>query len=272
LGSATAITHVWKDNKVIARLKAHTNNITLVEAELMVICIGLTHALESSDIHQILIITDALEVGKKIITLDDQYLQKSIIPIAKKMQRFLEKNGRNSIHFWYCPSKLKWPRHALVDEEAKSCYTLPTFLDKNSFLLSKKKKCNSLLESWQKSFKDSKKKGQLLLEFEDNNEQVIKPTYAKGGSWLPHIRVSNSVCTRFMHMMLGHAPIEEYRQRFFPNMAIHCPCGEADVETREHIFMQCRQNEIALRLRDIRISSFVEFIIGNPTAFCFDNG
>jgi len=55
-------------------------------------------------------------------------------------------------------------------------------------------------------------------------------------------------------------------------MAIHCPCGEADIKTREHIFMQYRQYEAALRPRDICILSFVEFIIGNPTSFCFNNG
>jgi len=153
---------------------------------------------------------------------------------------FLEKDGYNSLHFWYCLSKLKWPRHALVDEEAKTSHVPPILLEKNSFLFSKKKECNLLLESWQKLFKDSNKKGQLFLEFEDNNEQVIKPTYAKGGSWLLHIGISNSVCTKFTHMMLRHAPIGEYQQRFFPNTAIHCPYGEADIKTQEHIFMQCK--------------------------------
>jgi len=73
-------------------------------------------------------------------------------------------------------------------------------------------------------------------------------------------------------MMLGHTPIGEYWQRFFLNMAIHCPCGETDIETWEHIFMQCKQYEAPLCPRDICISSFVEFIISNPTSFCFDNG
>jgi len=96
--------------------------------------------------------------------------------------------------------------------------------------------------------------------------------YAKGESWLPHIEISNSVCTRFTHMMLRHAPIGEYQQRFFPNAPVQCSCSEADIKTREHIFMQCRQYEASLCPRDIRISSFNEFIIGNPILFCFDNG
>jgi len=271
VGSATAIAHVWKDNKVINKLKAHTNNVTSLETELMAIRIGLTSAFENAEAYQILVITDALEAGKKIISSGDQYLQKSIIPIAEKIQSFLSKDSRNSIHFWHCPNKLEWPRHTLVNKETKSSHTSPILLEKNSFLFSKKKEYNLILESWQQSFKDSKKKGQLFLEFEDDNEKVLKPTYSKGGSWLPYIGISNSVCARFTRMMLGHAPIGEYRQRFFPNTPIHCPCGEADVETREHIFMQCKQFDSSSRPRDICISSFVEFIIGNPTSFCFDN-
>ena len=146
-GSATAIAHIWKDNKVIVRLKVHTSNVTPLEAELMAIRIGLTSAFESSEAHQILIITDALEAGKKIISSGDQHLQKSIIPIVEKIQSFLGKNSCNSIHFWHCSNKLEWPRHTLVDEEAKSSHIPPTLLEKNSFLLSKKKECDLILET-----------------------------------------------------------------------------------------------------------------------------
>ena len=250
----------------------HTSNITPLEAELMVIQIGVVSVLESAESHKIIVITDTLEAGKKITSSDDQYLQKSIIPIAENIHHFLGKDGHNSIHFWYCPNKLKWPRHALVNEEAKSSHGLLNLPEKNSLLFSKKKECDLLLESWQKSFKESRKKGQLFLDFEDDNEKVIKPTYAKGGSWLPHIGISNSVCARFTCMMTRYAPIGEYQQRFFPNSPTQCPCGEVDVQTREHIFMQCKLYNAALRPRDICISSFVEFVVGNPTSFCFDNG
>jgi len=37
VGSATAVAHVWKDNKVIDTLKAHTSNVTSIEAEIMAI-------------------------------------------------------------------------------------------------------------------------------------------------------------------------------------------------------------------------------------------
>jgi len=70
MGSAIAIAHIWKDNKVITRLKVHANNIIPLKAELMAIRIDLISAFENSDAHQIIIITDTLEVRKKIISLD----------------------------------------------------------------------------------------------------------------------------------------------------------------------------------------------------------
>jgi len=50
-----------------------------------------------------------------------------------------------------------------------------------SHLFSKKKECDNTLCKWQTSFANSLKKGYYFLNFEDEKERVIKPTYAKGG-------------------------------------------------------------------------------------------
>jgi len=49
--------------------------------------------LENLDAHQVIVITNTLEVGKKIISSGNQHLQKSIIPIAIKIQTFLKKDS-----------------------------------------------------------------------------------------------------------------------------------------------------------------------------------
>jgi len=72
--------------------------------------------------------------------------------------------------------------------------------------------------------------------------------------------------------MIGHIPIGKYHQHFSPHSPHHCPCGEADVETREHIFMQCKLYNTTWHPTDINITSFLDFITGNLTSFCFDNG
>ena len=183
---------------------------------------------------------------------------------------FLKKDCRNRIQFWQCPNKAQWPRHKLVDEQVKAAESTPMCPSRNSFLFSKKKECDDILKEWQTTFAMGKKRGQLFLDFEDEKESIIKPTYSKGGSWLPSIGFTNALCAQFTRLTTGHAPIGEYRQRFFPHTSLSCPCGQASIQTREHIVMQCPQH-INSRPCNIIINSFVHFLNENPTAFSFDN-
>jgi len=153
------------------------------------------------------------------------------ILLASTVKTFLSKDSRNKIYFWYCPSKAKWPRYKCVDDQVKASICILTFPSKESYLFSKKKECDSTLCEWQISFASSLKKGHYFLNSKDKKERVIKPTYAKEGSWLPVIGFTNLLCAHFTHITTGHAPTREYRQRFFPYLPTSCPCDEAEVQT-----------------------------------------
>jgi len=73
-------------------------------------------------------------------------------------------------------------------------------------------------------------------------------------------------------MTTGHAPIREYRQRFFPYLPTSCPCSEAEVQTQEHIVMECDLDDPFIQPCNIIINSLVHFLVDNPGAFSFDNG
>jgi len=178
-----------------------------------------------------------------------------VILLTSAIKSFFSKDGRNKIHFWYCPSKAEWSRHKLIDEQVKANTCISTFPSKESHLFSQKKECDNILHEWQTSFANSLKKGHYFLNFEDEKQRVIKPTYTKGGSWLPVIGFTNSLCARFTHMITGHAPIREYRQRFLPHLPTSCPCGEAEVQTCEHIVMECDRHNPSTRLCNIIINS-----------------
>ena len=53
------------------------------------------------------------------------------------------------IHFWYCPSKAKWPRYKLVDDQVKASTNTLEFLCKNLHLFSRKKEYDDILQEWQ---------------------------------------------------------------------------------------------------------------------------
>jgi len=243
-----------------------------VEAKLMAIHLGLIPAMDKENIHDIIVITDSITAAKKIFESRSNPLQNMYIPVISVVNSFFRKGGRNKIQFWFCPSKAKWPKHQLIDDQVKADNCTPAFPSKELHLFSRKKECDNILHKWQESFTTNPKKGQCFLDFEDENQKIIKPTYAKGSLWLPFIGFTNSLCACFTRMTTGHAPIGEYRQRFFPHLPTNCSCGEAEVQTREHIVMKCDIYDPSTRPCNIVINSFVHFLVDNPGAFSFDNG
>jgi len=82
------------------------------------------------------------------------------------------------------------------------------------------------------SFQASDKKGRNFLELDDDDEETpIVPYYKKEGAWLKYFGHSNSTCARITRLITNHAPIGEYRQRFFPLEESLCPCGIGTLET-----------------------------------------
>ena len=102
---AIAAAHVWSNNVIIKELQVNSVNVTSLEAELMAICTGLISAIEIDDIHNITIIIDSITVARKILEFKVDPLQNMFIPLASAIKSFFSKDGRNKIHFWYCPSK-----------------------------------------------------------------------------------------------------------------------------------------------------------------------
>ena len=82
-------------------------NITPIKAELMAICISLTLTIESDDTHNIIILTDSISATNKILKSCVNLYQNIALPLASNIKSFLDRDKRNIIHFWYCPSKAK---------------------------------------------------------------------------------------------------------------------------------------------------------------------
>ena len=238
----------------------------------MAIHLGLIPAMEKENIHNIIVITDSIVIAKKIFESKTDPLQNIFILVTLAINSFFRKDSRNKIQFWFCPSKAKWPKHKLIDDQVKADNCAPIFPSKELHLFNKKKECNNILHEWQESFTSNPKKGQCFLNFENENQNVIKLIYAKGGLWLPSIGFTNLLCACFTCMTTSHTPIREYQQRFFPHLPISCLCGEAKIQTREHIVMECDIHDPSTHLCNIIINSFIHFLVDNPSIFSFDNG
>jgi len=150
--------------------------VTSVEAELMAIHTGLIPAIERDNIHDIIVITDSIATAKKILESKVDPLQNIFIPIASAIKTYLKKNGRNKIHFWYCPSRAKWPRHQLVNDQVNVSLYSPakshTYSVKRRNVITSSMNGKSLLQiaskkantSWTLKMKNNKSLNQHTLK------------------------------------------------------------------------------------------------------------
>ena len=110
---------------------------------------------------------------------------------------------------------------------------------KTSWDYNKKSECDDISNIWKMTFQASDGKGKQFLDLLDDNSNTIEPSYVKGGPWLQAFGQSNSLCMCMMRAITNHAPIGEYRLRFFPREEFKCPCGMYSIESRRHILHNC---------------------------------
>jgi len=121
------------------------------------------------------------------------------------------------------------------------------------------------------TFQASDGKGKHFLDLLDDDSNDIEPSSAKGGPWLQVFSHSNSLCARAARAITNHAPIGEYRLRFFPNMDFACPCNNYPIESRRHILYECRRFNGYWNPRRDTLKHFTMFLTANPNAFAFND-
>ena len=89
------------------------------------------------------------------------------------------------------------------------------------------------------TFQSSNLKGNQFLDLVDDDNNIIKPTYVKEGSWLKVFGHSNSLCVHATRAITNHASIGEFRLRFFSRKEFKYPCNQYPIETRCHILHEC---------------------------------
>jgi len=94
---------------------------------------------------------------------------------------FFDSNQNNSIEFWKYLSHLNWNLHKAVNRDSKAFNLLPIYPCKTSWDYSKKTECDDILNTWKITFQASDGKERHFLDLLDNNFNIIKPSYTKGG-------------------------------------------------------------------------------------------
>ena len=211
------------------------------EAKLFVIRCGINQATNSNNVSKIIIVTDSIYAAKNIFDLTFHSFQSHVASILNKFQSFFSHHQENVIEFWECPSYSNWPLHKPVDKEIKSFSPIPLFSCKLSWNFSKKKECNDITNRWRIIFQTSDLKGKHFLNLINSDNNIIEPSYIKGGLWLKFFGHSNSLCIRVSKAITNYAPTSEYRLKFFPRKEFSYSCGLYPIETRCHILHECKR-------------------------------
>ena len=120
-------------------------------------------------------------------------------------------------------------------------------------------------------FQASNLKEKQFLDLVDDDNNIIEPTYVKEGLWLKVFGHLNSLCAYTTRAITNHAPISEFRLRFFPREEFKCLCDWYPIETRCHIFYECGRFNGYWNQRMDSLSHFIMFLVFNPSAFSFLN-
>ncbi|XP_006463082.1 hypothetical protein AGABI2DRAFT_119905 [Agaricus bisporus var. bisporus H97] len=88
-------------------------------------------------------------------------------------------------------------------------------------------------------------KGNSWYEITDKEGNEVLPSHLQGGPWFQSyqgVKAANlsPLFARLMRVMCNHAPIGEYRVRFFPKEPYKsCQCDLKSPETQQHLLMVC---------------------------------
>jgi len=180
----SSIVHIHIHNRPVIKTFYHVVNITSTEAEFFAIRCSINQAVYLQDIFKIIVVMDSIYVAKKIFNPSSHMLQKQTALILNDLRKFFSCKQENTIEFWECPSKSNWKLHKNFDIKTKSFNLTPLSLNKNSWDFSKKSECDNIVNIWKMIFQVSDLKGRNFMDFVDSDNNILEPTYSKGGIWL----------------------------------------------------------------------------------------
>ena len=266
---AMSISHIHSANRPLIKTVHHASFVTSTKAELFAIRCGINQACSMDNISKIIIVTDSIHAAKKIFDSESHSFQIHTTTILHELWKFFSSNQANSIEFWECPSSLKWRFHHDVDKDSKSFTITPIYPCKISWDFCKKSDSDDIINQWKMTFQASEGKGKHFLDLLDDDFNTIKPSYTKGGLWLQMFGHSNLLCAHATRAITNHAPIREYRLRFFPSLDFSYLYNTYPIKLRRHILHKCKRFNKYWNLRRDVLKHFVMFLTTNPNVFAF---
>lgn len=268
--------HIYRKGIQVRGYIQPSGRVLAPEAEMSAQRIGICKALSLEGVEKVVVVTDSIAPAKRLMNPPSRGGLAHSLAVSKLLSEWLESHPNRSIHFWPVISKSNWPLHKRVHDDA---ITLHASLDARyvftSYDYMRKRATDAVCDAWIARFAEPNYAGRNWLGLTGGNGRPIKPKYAKGGPFLPKVNMSNSLCARFTRAVTNHAPIGEYRERFFPLEPNKCRCDGVTLETRQHVLWECSEyDRTSLRNEGrlcMSLDSLITFLQDNPRAFAFED-
>jgi len=184
------------------------------------------------DIDHIILITDSLGSARRSVDLSVHSGQAHSLAVCSALRSFFCSGSSHRIEFWDCLSNAEWSLYQMVHNDVTNTRVAARLHPATSLDALRSKSVLSCLDAWRTAFNRPTVQGHHFLTLRGKNRKPLQPSYSKSGSWLTYFGQSVTLCARATRAILNHAPIGEYRQRFFPAECTQCPSGHCQVETR----------------------------------------
>ncbi|KJA20098.1 hypothetical protein HYPSUDRAFT_142665 [Hypholoma sublateritium FD-334 SS-4] len=188
-----------------------SGKVLAAEAELSAICFAVVRATQVPGCTRIVIFMDHIASAKKALDASIHSGQGHSLVVCRTLLVWLDTNPLNILKFYNCPSKAEWDVHYEVHQFLKGLPPVPGLWPRMTLDSLRKYATDRCNAEWgQLFFRNPTFAGQQFLQLLNLDDNLIKPSYLKGGSWIPVAKASTSLVSRMTQPILGHAPISEY--------------------------------------------------------------
>ena len=181
----------------------------------------------------------------------------------------------NRIEIVWVPSHSGFALNEHADRSMKSPFIGPVPPKAPSLSSAIRANKTQAVLSWRLQFAVFQSRKRLLLR--KNKKPVLPSTWnAASNRFIMTMNDNPTLVSRFTRAVTNHAPIGEYRTRFFPQQPSSCPCG-ALLQSREHILCECPRysahfpSSHSFYKGRHNLNKLAKFLQDNPIAFAFDD-
>jgi ribonuclease HI len=268
----------YRRSKLLARRTVGTGPVSAPDAEAYAIAMALGELTkpEHYDAKEIHIFSDCVPALQTAFDPSVRSAASARIISCQRIRPWFEARQDHVIHLYYVPGHKGILINELVDSDAQAQARSNEYQpDTISVSIARQTSEADALRAWTL---DSRKPAIRGKQYLFSGRKPPKPTTKKGGGlFMRAFGSSNSLAARASRAITNHAPLGDYRRRFFPREPRDCV--ECNVEqTRAHVINTCTRYTRRRRnfLEFLKNSSDPgrecrEFLVDNPSAFSFDD-